>query len=74
MKKRRGRAETRYRKRRNRGPRREEGKMKKKVVGEGRKRGEQKEGHAAIAVTIYFALRNRGFMKAAEIGDKRDNS
>lgn len=48
--------------------------MKKKVVGEGRKRGEQKEGHAAIAVTIYFALRNRGFMKAAEIGDKRDNS
>jgi len=48
--------------------------MKKKVVGERRKRGEQKEGHAAIAVTIYFALRNRGFMKATEIGDKRDNS
>lgn len=44
----------------------------------GRKGREDRTGggdtQSSRSVTIYAALRNRGFTKAAEIGDKRDNS
>jgi len=52
---------------------------KKKVIGEGTRespsRGDaERDYRGRNILDSPAALRNRGFMKAAEIGDKRDNS
>lgn len=60
----------------------EKTKTKKKVVGGGRDEERHTQNGTIIVVVVAvghnihdsYELRNRGFTKAAEIGDKRDNS